>query len=93
MLPSIGHLLRIVLLNVDTDNESMRREAEEILLVNLTSSHTESTSYIVFLFVGTIVDPLKAKLNREVLSAILGMIPAITVEGKQIILQLGHNRQ
>jgi hypothetical protein len=40
--PSIPHLLKITLLVIDRDNEYMRKEAEDILLENLTSYPNES---------------------------------------------------
>ena len=42
MSPSIPHLLKITLLVIDRDNEYMRKEAEDILLENLTSYPNES---------------------------------------------------
>lgn len=78
----------------DTDNEEMRKEAEDILLVNLASSSIESMSFnpVSLCFVA-VADRAQAKLNREVMSAIPAMIPTITEQGKRILMEIGDNRK
>ena len=53
MSPSIPHLLKITLLVTDRDNEYMRKEAEDILLENLTAYPSESEPCASFVGVNT----------------------------------------
>jgi hypothetical protein len=89
--PTLPYLLKIALFAGGVPG-FIRKQAQAVLLENLTSYSSESGSYSSWIG-GNDLTCLTARLNLSVLTLIPTMISTVAIEDKWIVMKLGGNRE